>query len=715
MKLLLENWRKYLDECEKFPDITSDQSEIQQSLDYFYKEHAPSKGERSEVGRWEGYNLVYFDIGAGEAFYFLVDDADVPKAYVALNPLADGMQVGNVRKTTGGFRVTELYKWLIDQYGILYSDSKQTTAGQKIWTRLKDDPELNIEEGDLPGGACWRGSWRQHLKEENGASYQQQWATWLKEIENSKASFVDHMVGHGAKAPFIEFDDSRIGAHTAGHKKYSLDRYFGHMFANNKKLLHMHTGADALGSNYVLTVKISPGNVAVIRIDDFMKFFKKNTPDVEARIKQFKKWLIKLGFNGIWWRQPGKATNDGLPALISNSIQIFKGADAEVLAIRDLKTDTTVWKKEEKGNGSKIVTEDGTGAYTPAAPSAPRVPPRLEEIMEERGFYVNRFIDEGKYGKVWELEGSNTGRRTAMKIVSVLLAGQQIDREESNYRWILENRPSLPQNVKEHLVDVYSVDRIAGEDLVDRNGHPYQYAEGALIVIMELLAPAPENVVDQILGHSDEYVLPDKEARILKDEGAVYELIQNLVMRIDGYMAAAVDGYSPQDAQTLIKKAHRAFLAGDTSLALKNTYVDYSELEYIGYTNPATGEHYPPVSDERKRLLNVLFNLVDRAVPENEYRESIIQSAAKELDDKAHYYLNKQVVPIHQGEPSWSEYGGADKYTQQAFPEAAPLMKAMEYLFGERWQPKDIHHKNVMLRPSTNQLVLVDVGLFKSL
>ena len=359
--------------------------------------------------------------------------------------------------------------------------------------------------------------------------------------------------------------------------------------------------------------------------------------------------------------------------------------------------------------------EDPTGAYTPADPSVPRLAPRLEEIMEDRGFYVNRFIDEGKYGKIWELEGGNTGRRAAMKVVSGLLAGQQIDREESNYRWILQNRTSLPPDVKSYLVDVYSVDRIAGEDLVNHRGQPYQMAEGALVVVMELLTPAPEDVVDQILGHPDEYVLPDKEARILKDEGAVYELIQNLVLRIIGYVSAAVDGHSPQDTKKLINAAHRAFLTGDTTLALKNTYVDYSELEYIGYTNPATGEHYPPVSDERKRLLNILFNLVDRAVPEGDYRESIIQSAARELDDKAHYYLNKQVVPIHQGEPSWSEYGGADKYTQQAFPEAEGLMDAMKHLFGERWQPKDIHHKNVMVRPSTNQLVLVDVGLFKSL
>ena len=30
------------------------------------------------------------------------------------------------------------------------------TDGRKIWTRLKEDPALNVEEGELPGGACWR-------------------------------------------------------------------------------------------------------------------------------------------------------------------------------------------------------------------------------------------------------------------------------------------------------------------------------------------------------------------------------------------------------------------------------------------------------------------------------------------------------------------------------------------------------------------------------
>jgi hypothetical protein len=147
----MENWRKFISEVEDFPDITNDQSEIQKSLNYFYKEHAPSKGQDQKIGQEFGYDIIRFDIGGGELFYFLVDSEDVPKAYIALHPLEDGMQVGNVRKTKGAFRITELYKWLIKQHGILYSDTKQTSAGQKIWANLKNEKDIKIIQTSLPG------------------------------------------------------------------------------------------------------------------------------------------------------------------------------------------------------------------------------------------------------------------------------------------------------------------------------------------------------------------------------------------------------------------------------------------------------------------------------------------------------------------------------------------------------------------------------------
>ncbi len=143
MKKLLTEWRKYIKEVERMADITTDQSEIQKSLDYFYKEHAPSKADKT-FGDFKGHQMVLFTGGefGKDELMFVVDKDDRPIAYVATNPYEDAYAIGNVRKVKGGgFYITDLYNFLIDRYGKLYSDSKQTTAGESIWRRLQQDPE----------------------------------------------------------------------------------------------------------------------------------------------------------------------------------------------------------------------------------------------------------------------------------------------------------------------------------------------------------------------------------------------------------------------------------------------------------------------------------------------------------------------------------------------------------------------------------------------
>jgi len=154
----MENWRKYVNEVERFPDIATAQDEIQKSLDYFYQEHAPSRGQRRELGEWKGHQMVAFDLPGDTILFFAVDKQDRAKAYIAVSPFRDGYSVGNVRKTkSGGFYITDLYKWVLDQIGgTLYSDTKQTTAGEGIWRRLQQDPEVNVEEPSEENDGRWR-------------------------------------------------------------------------------------------------------------------------------------------------------------------------------------------------------------------------------------------------------------------------------------------------------------------------------------------------------------------------------------------------------------------------------------------------------------------------------------------------------------------------------------------------------------------------------
>ena len=162
MKLLLENWREYLDEIEERDPIPGleDPAGVQDSIDYFWFEHAANmekagEAEREQLSDWRGYQVIRFNLNNGEAFYFLMT-GDLPKAYIAVEPHEDGIKIGNVRKAEhAGFYMSDLYKWLIDQSGALYSDATQTPEGKRIWTYLRQDPELNVEKVDALGGLSW--------------------------------------------------------------------------------------------------------------------------------------------------------------------------------------------------------------------------------------------------------------------------------------------------------------------------------------------------------------------------------------------------------------------------------------------------------------------------------------------------------------------------------------------------------------------------------
>ena len=94
---------------------------------------------------------------AFKLLFFAVDNNDRAKAYVSVEPFRDSYSVGNVRKTKGGgFYTSELYKWVLEQFGTLYSDSKQTTAGESIWRRLMQDPEVNVEEPSDENDGRWK-------------------------------------------------------------------------------------------------------------------------------------------------------------------------------------------------------------------------------------------------------------------------------------------------------------------------------------------------------------------------------------------------------------------------------------------------------------------------------------------------------------------------------------------------------------------------------
>ena len=123
-----------------------DADKLQQSINYFYKDHAPKNfGPARNEGNFKGLKVITFTKGS-DTLMFLVDNQDQAVFYVMYNKFEDGVAIGNVR-SNGSVKATEVYAYLVDKFGTLYSDDSQTPQGRKIWTSLaKFYPNLDVKD-----------------------------------------------------------------------------------------------------------------------------------------------------------------------------------------------------------------------------------------------------------------------------------------------------------------------------------------------------------------------------------------------------------------------------------------------------------------------------------------------------------------------------------------------------------------------------------------
>lgn len=130
-----------------FDGMKLDSDKKQESLNFFYKEHAPSLAKAKKIGSFKGYDIVSFTFGI-DSLIFLVKD-DIPVLYLAVEKYKDGLAVGNVR-SNGTVRATDFYFYVLNNLtNNLYSDKHQTQDGRKIWVNLEKYYDVDItDEGD---------------------------------------------------------------------------------------------------------------------------------------------------------------------------------------------------------------------------------------------------------------------------------------------------------------------------------------------------------------------------------------------------------------------------------------------------------------------------------------------------------------------------------------------------------------------------------------
>jgi serine/threonine protein kinase len=319
------------------------------------------------------------------------------------------------------------------------------------------------------------------------------------------------------------------------------------------------------------------------------------------------------------------------------------------------------------------------------------VDPDQGKAIEETGLILNRYLGQGSYGKVYEVEDKDSGQRMAAKVVSTTSTG--FASELKNYNWIIKNRDKLPDDVKQHLVEVY--------ELIETPDRKY------LIILMEQLEPARRDVIDQIFAHDKESKYSEeKEARIFRDPEATYEIINevlksnNMLKNIRNYR-----GLSNSDRALAANNILGVFLS-EQEVPESSIKDVYSMLE-----------NYEISSPQWQRLFNIILKEVERLLQSETglsevTADAILWAAAKSIDDTLHYNMSKQIIPVKYGAGTFSTQAGAPPEILAVFPETEGILKTIKYFAEHGWRARDLHAGNIMTRSDTNQLVIVDVGLF---
>ncbi len=352
------------------------------------------------------------------------------------------------------------------------------------------------------------------------------------------------------------------------------------------------------------------------------------------------------------------------------------------------------------------------------------IDPDQGKAIEETGLILNRYLGEGKHGKVYEVENKKTGQRMAAKVISTL--NSQIYSETKNYNWIIKNRDKLPDDVKQHLVEVY--------ELIETPDRKY------LIILMEQLSPAPRNVIDQIFAHDKESKYSEeKEKRIFKDPEATYKIIndvleKNQILKTEYWNHRFPSEMREAAAKTILKTF---FL---NKRVPKSTVPNvYTVGALSTYEKDAEGSDL--YSLEWKNLFNAILNEIEEIIVEARVRKamkaikepsaeeedrlteearmylhgdgkSVFWHLAAGLESDLHYYINKHIIPVKYGAGYVDPQAGAGPEIAAVFPEIEGILKTIKYFAEHGWRARDLHAGNIMTRSDTNQLVIVDVGLF---
>ena len=371
---------------------------------------------------------------------------------------------------------------------------------------------------------------------------------------------------------------------------------------------------------------------------------------------------------------------------------------------------------DDLNSQSPVTSNQSTQKNTQDKDEVPDEP--YVQVLADKDYQVKRVLGSGMFGTV-VLATDPKFRDVAIKVLAKvsgfsLVKGPRnfaFKREIRNYQTV-QNARKKSKLVAKHFPKVFDI-----------------FTEGDYgFIVLELLTDkgVMSNLVRDIFQGGEALMSPTGDSV----EVGVYK---NLRRRIYSYLiddksrnkiiAKLLDGASEDTIKAAQQELTRLpFLELPAFNKEQNNELSKGVIERMEdvFSEPAAQEAFKDNEEKIKRefstnpgLLMFIIKLME-TVRERDitfYHQSQISIAISWIN----FIRKESPIGVHnRPELRLKDKGGADPEVGDVIPEAASIRKALEEL--EKitgLAGRDMHEKNVMIRPSTGDIVIVDLGLFK--
>ena len=343
-------------------------------------------------------------------------------------------------------------------------------------------------------------------------------------------------------------------------------------------------------------------------------------------------------------------------------------------------------------------------------------------ILSEMGFSLGKKLGRGKYGAVFMVQDEETGRRLAAKLI-MGSSFSDIQREVKNYKFLITNRDKLGIR-KKYFPKVYTSE-VKQYKSTPSEFNPNPPVNDIGIILMELLAPLPKRIITDLLatggletgprGRYDrrrvDFTTRDK--RLFKNHNVIFNLATSAVRGSQLLQNLTPNNFN-EIVDTVGKNAVNRFIKGD--------YQDIDSEAYVALQFIVSESWRELLSSRQSQILFLLiltelhkFLYPEGGEPVVAYmNDTLVGNIYNQVFES---FLRNYVRPIIPGtfnpDDSRAIMQPQDTGALEEFPEARNFIQFMQDMKQIGIIGRDMHSGNFMMRPSDNEIVIVDLGLFK--